>query len=605
MGKWFIKKRFLLVIGFMALMLFMPGLNLTASAATAPSSAKEYKGHTYYVYKANVTWKKAKALCEAKGGHLVTITSAKENTFVKSLVEKANIGYCWLGATDEAKEGTWKWVTGESFKFSYWRDGEPNNTDNNEHYLSTWDYTQWNDYSNDSGSVKGYVCEWDMTKKQANSVRFAQTSTTVNYGATKTLKVLNTSSTIKWSTSNKKVATVSKKGVVTGTGLGTAKITAKVGSKKLTCTVTVKDYNASAKVTLKTTDGGYFIIGNSSAKVTFKIPDYKCAKVTATIVNASGTKIYAKTFTSVAKNKEYSFTWNGKDTKGKNVAAGSYRVKITVGTKNTYSSYLAVKKSGDFAAGNGSKNNPFQIKTITQFKKISKYPNAYFKQMTNLDFDYTAVGNFFTTDSPFNGVYDGNGKTLSKISSTYALFKAVGTKGQIKNLNMTQCNVVTNNNVDAAILVDENYGKITDCSISGTVSYYNTSYDDMDAGIITANNYGTITSCTAAGGVSCMGDDDACAGGIAGWNSSEGKIISCISTVNVAAGTDDRPKAGGICGLNRGFITYCEASGTVSVTGYSRVAGAIAGKNENQIIECIYTGSEGLALVGDNTGIVN
>jgi hypothetical protein len=102
-----------------------------------------------------------------------------------------------------------------------------------------------------------------------------------------------------------------------------------------------------------------------------------------------------------------------------------------------------------------------------------------------------------------------------------------------------------------------------------------------------------------------MGDDDACAGGIAGWNSSEGKIISCISTVNVAAGTDDRPKAGGICGLNRGFITYCEASGTVSATGYSRVAGAIAGKNENQIIECIYTGSEGLALVGDNTGIVN
>ena len=43
-----------------------------------------------------------------------------------------------------------------------------------------------------------------------------------------------------WTTSNKKVATVTSKGVVKGLKKGTATITVQSGSKKMTCKVTVK-----------------------------------------------------------------------------------------------------------------------------------------------------------------------------------------------------------------------------------------------------------------------------------------------------------------------------------------------------------------------------
>ncbi len=67
-----------------------------------------------------------------------------------------------------------------------------------------------------------------------------QTKATISVGFTKTLKVDNTTEKVTWSSSKKSVATVSSKGVVKGVKAGTAKITAKVGDQKLTCTITVK-----------------------------------------------------------------------------------------------------------------------------------------------------------------------------------------------------------------------------------------------------------------------------------------------------------------------------------------------------------------------------
>lgn len=66
----------------------------------------------------------------------------------------------------------------------------------------------------------------------------------VTKGKKATLKVIKTpvtaKGTVKWTSSNKKVATVSSKGVVTAKKKGTATITAKVGNKKVTFKVTVK-----------------------------------------------------------------------------------------------------------------------------------------------------------------------------------------------------------------------------------------------------------------------------------------------------------------------------------------------------------------------------
>ena len=63
---------------------------------------------------------------------------------------------------------------------------------------------------------------------------------TITVGSTVKLKMKNTKKKVKWSSSKKSVATVSKKGKVTGKKAGTAKITAKIGKKRWQCKVTVK-----------------------------------------------------------------------------------------------------------------------------------------------------------------------------------------------------------------------------------------------------------------------------------------------------------------------------------------------------------------------------
>ena len=68
-----------------------------------------------------------------------------------------------------------------------------------------------------------------LNKKQAVLVK----------GEKLTLKLKNTKKVPKWSAGNKKVAVVSKKGVVTAKKKGKATITITAGKKKVTCKVTV------------------------------------------------------------------------------------------------------------------------------------------------------------------------------------------------------------------------------------------------------------------------------------------------------------------------------------------------------------------------------
>ena len=74
----------------------------------------------------------------------------------------------------------------------------------------------------------------------AASPKLGKTRLTLDVGKKQTLKVKNASGKVKWSSINKKVASVSKKGTVTAKKAGNAKITAKIGKKKLVCKVTVK-----------------------------------------------------------------------------------------------------------------------------------------------------------------------------------------------------------------------------------------------------------------------------------------------------------------------------------------------------------------------------
>lgn len=84
------------------------------------AASKTYNGHTYELYDLPMGWHQAKSFCEEKGGSLVCITSQAENDAVLSLASQGAAGWYWLGCTDEAEEGSWKWVSGEPFSYANW-----------------------------------------------------------------------------------------------------------------------------------------------------------------------------------------------------------------------------------------------------------------------------------------------------------------------------------------------------------------------------------------------------------------------------------------------------------------------------------------------------
>ena len=78
-----------------------------------------------------------------------------------------------------------------------------------------------------------------ITANAAAKLKLNKKSVTLEVGKTVQLKVKGTKAKVKWSTSNKAVAAVSKKGKVSAKSAGSATIKAKVGKKIFKCKVTV------------------------------------------------------------------------------------------------------------------------------------------------------------------------------------------------------------------------------------------------------------------------------------------------------------------------------------------------------------------------------
>lgn len=121
-----------------------------------------------------ISWKNAKLEAEKmeyKGlkGHLATIKSKYELDLFNSLTTKT----VWLGATDEEKEGQWKWITGEPVKFINWCPGEPNNFGGTEHYMVSIKNSKglWNDTNNSPDpywtDIEGFVVEYEKEKDES------------------------------------------------------------------------------------------------------------------------------------------------------------------------------------------------------------------------------------------------------------------------------------------------------------------------------------------------------------------------------------------------------------------------------------------------------
>ena len=155
-------RKLLVYVLTMALIITCGSFSIGEASEEETRVLTEYEGHTYQIVDwYELKWSEAQAICEEAGGHLVTITSAKEQAFIESLNEMS-CNY-WIGGFREVI-GEWQWVTGETWEYDNWAEGEPNNSSNvvsNENCLTVWPY-EWNDLNDDNiYEQNGFICEWD------------------------------------------------------------------------------------------------------------------------------------------------------------------------------------------------------------------------------------------------------------------------------------------------------------------------------------------------------------------------------------------------------------------------------------------------------------
>ena len=149
---------------------FMTGLNRIYAIPVQWSGNNNWYELVIRPSGAYVTWDEAKALAEGSAylglqGHLVTVTSAGENSFVMGI--PGVTGATWLGGFQDPAgsepSGGWQWITGETWNYTNWGPGEPNNA-GNEDYLGLWTYSGtnvlWNDFPSTYGFIR-YIVEYE------------------------------------------------------------------------------------------------------------------------------------------------------------------------------------------------------------------------------------------------------------------------------------------------------------------------------------------------------------------------------------------------------------------------------------------------------------
>lgn len=182
--------------------------------------------HFYeYVSSIGITWTDAKAAAEARDyyglkGYLATLTAADEAQLAGAQAPGAG----WIGGSDAAVEGTWKWVTGPEagtiMTFTFWNNGEPNNLGDEDYAHITAPGVgipgSWNDLTNTgspSGDYqpKGYIVEYGgMIPGDVDNIQISAsttmtmsqitilTPTPVCGSGASTLQATSTTGTINW-----------------------------------------------------------------------------------------------------------------------------------------------------------------------------------------------------------------------------------------------------------------------------------------------------------------------------------------------------------------------------------------------------------------------
>lgn len=204
----------------------------------------------------------------------------------------------------------------------------------------------------------------------AYAASISKKKVTLTKGQSVTLTVNGAKKAPKWSSSNKKVASVSKKGVVKAKKKGSATITAKVGKKTYKCKVKVKEPKPAMNATsLTLTKGATYKlkVNNLSGKFTWSTSNKKVASV-----SGSG---------SVKGLSEGTAVISAKSKKNKK----TYKCKVTVkaaASKPAAPAKKAVSISVKFSKDSVPEGYTF---SVTEFTVTTEYEDGSTAKAGNFD----------------------------------------------------------------------------------------------------------------------------------------------------------------------------------------------------------------------------
>jgi hypothetical protein len=232
--------------------------------------------------------------------------------------------------------------------------------------------------------------------------------------------------------------------------------------------------------------------------------------------------------------------------------------------------------------GSGTETDPYLIYTAEQLNTIGLVVcdwDKHFKLMADIDLsgftgtDFNIIGSY---DNPFNGVFDGNGHTISNFSYTstdrnnIGLFRYVeGENAAIKDLGLIDPDIDAGTGRYEGQFVGSLVGTLRDGTVTGCYAEGGSVSGNYQVGGLAGRNSGTIINCYSTGDIS--GNERV--GGLVGWNYNLGTITDCYSTGSVSGGS----RVGGLVGYNSyGTITDCYSTGSASGKGY---VGGLVGRN--------------------------
>ena len=269
----------------------------------------------------------------------------------------------------------------------------------------------------------------------------------------------------------------------------------------------------------------------------------------------------------------------------------------------------------DFAGGDGTAANPYQIATVEQLQNMGDHVNSHFVLINDVDAGATSswndngAGGFYGFQPvgndavKFTGSFNGQHYTISSLyinrpaEDTTGLFGHIETDAVVKNVIVANADV-TGQIYGVSPLVGKNDGgTVSHCSTSGTVNG-----KGGGAGIVGNMDTGLIEYCTSSADIHGISHNS---GGVIGLLVA-GTVRNCSASGNITTALNHNG-AGGFVGNNwGGLIENCFASGTVQGVRY---VGGFAGRVYNTgtaVRNCFSTGdAAGTYDVGGFTGRCN